>query len=140
MIVSRYLAGFLIGTVVGVLNEWVHKDWQPCYQKPDQTCVLTCGICNAYGWAVLGMTAYFDLCLHFKVPTALMLLAIGPVLGAMECAMGKISMWWFNEQRWKYDDWRIPLCNGSVSIVSTVYFTIAGFAYWFLYKNYIMNL
>jgi hypothetical protein len=138
---ARYLASFAIGTVVGVLNEFVQKPHQPCYQRPDYSHTLTCGTANVYGWSVLALTAYFDFMVKLKAPTLLTLLAVSPILTVLEALMGAISQWYFGEKRWEYPQSYYPFCGGTVSHVSVAYFAVAGVFYWLvLYKPLISKL
>jgi hypothetical protein len=135
------LAAFAIGTVCGVLNEYVQKPHQPCYQRPEYSHFLTCGACNVYGWSVVALTGYFDLMTRLRVPPAILLLAVSPILTVLEAAMGVISQWYFKEQRWCYPASYYPACGGTVSLVSGVYFAVAGVLYWYvLYKPLISKL
>lgn len=137
----RYLAAFAVGTVLGVLNEYVQKPHQPCYQRPDYSHFLTCGAANVYGWSLVALTGYFDLMSKFKAPAILTLLAVSPILTVLEAAMGVISQWYFKEQRWCYPASYYPACGGTVSLVSGVYFALAGVLYWYLlYKPMISKL
>lgn len=138
---TRYLASFAIGCVVGVLNEYAQKPWQPCYQRPDYSHTLTCGACNVYGWSIIALTAYFDLMKKLRAPTILTLLAISPILTALEAVMGEISKWYFGEQRWKYPPSYCPACGGTISLVSALYFAVGGVVYWAaLYRPFISKL
>jgi hypothetical protein len=137
----RYLVAFAVGTVVGVLNEYAQKPQQDCFQRPNYSHILTCGAANVYGWSTLALTAYFDLAVRLKAPTVLILLAVSPVLTALEAAMGAISQWYFGEQRWCYPPSYYPAFGGTVSLVSAAYFALAGAAYWYiLYKPAISKL
>lgn len=137
----RYLTAFAVGTVVGVLNEYAQKPHQPCFQKPDYSHILTCGAANVYGWSLLALTAYFDIMIKFRIPSILILLAVSPVLTALEATMGAISKWYFKEQRWRYPSGYYPACGGTVSLVSSAYFAVAGVLYWFvLYKPLISKI
>jgi hypothetical protein len=135
------LAAFAVGTVCGVLNEYVQKPHQPCYQRPDYSHFLTCGSANVYGWSTVALTGYFDLMTKLKAPTVLILLAVSPILTALEAAMGAISRWYFKEKRWCYPASYYPACGGTVSLVSGLYFAAAGVLYWYiLYKPLISRL
>jgi hypothetical protein len=137
----RYLAAFAVGTVIGVLNEFIQKPHQPCYQRPDYSHFLTCGAANVYGWSILTLTAYFDLMKKIGSPTVLTLLMVSPVLTALEAGMGEISKRYFGEQRWKYPSSYYPACGGTISLVSGLYFAVAGIVYWYaLYKPLISKL
>ena len=126
----RYLTAYAIGSCIGVLNEYIQKPEQSCYVRPDYSHILTCGACNVYGWSVLGLTAFFDGARAVKVPTALTILAIGPVLSLLELCTGMISKWYFGEQRWKYPETYCPIGDGYISLVSSAYFAVAGLLYW----------
>jgi hypothetical protein len=135
MLGVRYLTTFLVGAVVGIFNEFVQKPHQPCYQRPDLSSVLTCGAANVYGWSLVALTAYFDVCGRFRVPTALTLLMVGPLLAGIEASMGVVSQAYFKEQRWKYPDSYLPACGGTISLLSSLYFAAGGLLYYFaLYK------
>lgn len=128
----RYLVAYSVGTVIGVLNELVQKPEQPCYAAcPDYSCILTCGACNVYGWSILALTAYFDAMNRIKAPTALTLLLVAPILTGLEAVCGKISGWYFKEQRWKYPPSYLPAVDGYISLVSSLYFAIGGIVYYY---------
>lgn len=128
----RYLVAYAIGTVAGVCNEYFQKSHQPCYQNPNYGHVLTCGAANVYGWSVLALTAYFDLAVRYKAPMWMVLGCIAPLLTLLEALSGKISKWYFKEQRWKYPDSYIPAVDGYISVVSSLYFAVAGVGFWYL--------
>lgn len=137
----RYLVAYAIGTVVGVVNEFLQKPHQPCYTNPKYSHTLTCGAANVYGWSLVALTGAFDLAVACKAPTWLPLVMVAPVLTATEALAGKISGWYFGEQRWKYPPNYLPACNGYISALSSLYFAIAGIAYWFgAYKPLISKL
>lgn len=137
----RYLAAYATGTIAGVLNEHIQKPTQPCYTNPNYSHILTCGLANVYGWSVLALTTYFDLATHYKIPTAATLLCISPILTILEAIMGKISHWYFGEQRWCYPPSYYPACDGYISLVSALYFGIGGALYWaLLYRPFISKL
>ena len=128
---TRYLAAYAIGMVIGVINEHVQKPFQPCYQVPDYTHVLTCGVANVYGWSLVGLTMAFDILGRAtRIPTSMVLLAMPAILTALEATMGEISKWYFGEQRWKYPPEYCTAFGGTISIVSSAYFAIAGMLYW----------
>ena len=139
----RYLAAYSTGAAVGVFNELVQKPNQPCFSgNPDYSCTLTLGGANVYGWSVLAMTVYFDAAKVLKIPTPVTLLLIGPMLAVLECAMGKISKAYFKgPQRWKYPDSYCPACDGYISLMSSLYFSVMGLAYWFVvYRPFISKI
>lgn len=132
----RYLTAFAIGTVVGVLNEFFQKPDQPCYScDPSYSCTLTCGAANVYGWCAVAMSIYFDVAKAVRAPTALTLLLIGPLLTICEAVAGAISGAYFGEQRWKYPPHYLPAYKGYVSLVSGLYFTVAGIVYYLFYTK-----
>lgn len=135
----RYLVAFAIGTVLGVINEHIQKPHQPCYQNPSYSHVLTCGAANVYGWSLVALTAYFDLMVKFKASTVLILVTVPIVLTGLEACMGAISKWYFGEQRWCYPASYYPACGGTVSVVSGIYFAIAGVLYWHTIYKYIVS-
>lgn len=139
----RYLTAFAVGSVAGTLNELYQKPSQLCFEaNPPWSCTLTLGTANVYGWSILVLTAYFDLARRIRLPTAATVLAIGPILAALECVMGKVSMAYFGPpQRWKYPEWYCPACDGYISLVSTLYFAAIGAAYFFfLYRPLISKI
>lgn len=128
----RFLTSYAIGTVVGVLNEYYQKGHQPCYQNPDYSHVLTCGLTNIYGWTLLALTAYLDVMTKvLKLPTILTLGIMLPLPTILELIMGQISKWYFKEQRWKYPPSYYPAFGGTVSLLSGIYFAIGGLIFWF---------
>lgn len=137
----RYLVAYSIGTVIGVLNELFQKPEQPCYSSnPSYSCALTCGAANVYGWSLVALSAYFDISKAVKMPTALTLILIGPVLTLCEAICGKISGAYFGEQRWKYPKSYLPACDGYISVVSSLYFAVAGLVYYFAYDRVISKI
>lgn len=137
----RYLVAYAIGTVAGVVNEFLQKPQQPCYQNPNYGHIFTCGAANVYGWSTLAMTAYMDAASKIGTPTWLILACIAPLLTLLEAISGKISKWYFKEQRWKYPDSYIPAVDGYVSVVSSAYFAAAGVAFWYLlYKPFVSKI
>lgn len=138
---SRYLAAYAVGTVVGIVNEYAQKSYQPCYQDPNYSHVFTLTASNIYGWSVLAMTAYFDLMARLKAPSALTILMIAPLLTAVEAIGGGLSRWCFKEERWRYPKNYLPFFGGTVSVVSSLYFAVGGFLYWWLvYKPFVSRL
>jgi hypothetical protein len=137
----RYLTAYAIGTVFGVLNEYVQKPHQPLYNVPNYSHFMTCGAANLYGWSLLSLTAYFDLMEHAGAPAALSILAVSPMLTILEAIFGAVSKWYFKEQRWKYPDSYFPALGGTISLVSGMYFGIVGVLYWLaLYRPFISKL
>lgn len=133
---ARYLLAYIVGSTAGILNEFFQKPDQPCFLAPRKSCMLTWGGANVYGWSVLALTAFFDVAVSFNVPTIFTILAIGPLLAALECAFGKVSKKVFGPpQRWKYPDHYCTACEGYISVLSTLYFEVLGIVYWYgLYK------
>jgi hypothetical protein len=138
----RYLIAYAIGSVVGIVNETYQKPNQRCIDDPNKSCIITLGIANVYGWALSALTVFFDIAIQLKIPTLLILLCVGPLLAVLECAFGKISKAYFGPpQRWKYPDWYCTACDGYISVLSTVYFGLAGVAFWFLlYKPILLHI
>lgn len=137
----RYLSAFAVGTVVGVINEYIQKPYQPCYQDPKFSHFLTCGSANVYGWGLLGLTLYMDAMFAIRLPTILVVLSIGPVLSLLEGVMGGVSRWYFGEKRWDYPEKYYPMLGGTVSLVSGAYFAIGGILFWgLLYKPIISKI
>ena len=137
----RYLTAYAIGTVAGVCNEFLQKPHQPCYQNPNYGHILTCGAANVYGWSVMALTGYFDLAVKLKIPTWIVLTCVAPLLTLLEALSGKISKWYFKEQRWKYPKSYIPFSDGYVSVVSSAFFAIVGIGYWYaLYKPMVSKM
>ena len=93
---------------------------------------------NVYVYALLIITIIFELMgsNNFKTLTSsvignlLLFIFLFVIISILECIFGKISNVYHNgHQTWKYSPKMIPFCNGYVSVVTSLYFTIFIFLY-----------
>ena len=137
------LSAYAVGMVVGGINEFIQKPKQVCFMKnPPYNCALSYGGSSVYGWSLVALTAVLDLnrtSLH--LPGWVVALSMGPILAALECAMGQVSWAYFKERKWEYPKHYLPTCNGYISLLSTAYFAVGGILYWkLIYQPMISKL
>jgi hypothetical protein len=139
----RLLAAYAIGLVIGAINEYVQKPKQECFmKKPPQTCALTYGGSNVYGWSLVVLTLFLDMNeRHLHLPAWLCTPVIAASLAGLECVMGQVSMMYFKTKKWEYPTHYVTACDGYISVLSTAYFAVGGLAYWkLLYNPLIKNI
>lgn len=136
---ERLATVFGIGALSGIVNELVQNPNHWCITSPNAKAVVTCTVGNIYGYSAVAATLLFDAAAKRNVPWWLQVLAATLVVSGIEGVSGAVSKKFHNgKQTWKYPPCWGPLFGGSVSLVSTAYFSVGIMAfYWLIYKPFL---
>lgn len=129
---------YLFGAVIGILLEFIMSGskhhWISNFGlKP----VLSMTIFNIYGWGVLFFTAiisYYPNLISFAFQSLLTLflafVTLFTSISIFECVSGRLSkMILYGRQTWHHPKKWITCCDGYVSVISSLFFTCALFAF-----------
>lgn len=139
----RYASAFGVGAFAGIANELIQNPNHWCLDSPSLKAIVTFTVGNVYGWSVLITLVFFDMMRkHFpRVTSGIALVLIATVLvGLAEGLFGQISKKFHNGKKtWQYPDCWIPMFDGYVSVVSSLFFGLGLAAfYWLFYKPYLV--
>lgn len=135
----KYSSAFGVGACAGILNELIYNKDHWCISNPNWKVLLTATVGNLYGWATVISVTFFDIASRKGMSSWGQIAVATTLVAGMEGMAGFISKKFHNgEHKWQYPKSWIPLFDGYVSIVSTLYFGIGIAAFYFLfYKPYL---
>lgn len=122
------ISTFIFGSIIGIISELIvrGKDHH-CYKDFNINCLLSATIFNLYGYGLLLSKLYFD---NFgnKMNIIMSLFILSILMMGLECIGGKLSYWVNGRKNWNYDT--MSLCDGYVSIPTTLYFMVLIYLYY----------
>ena len=93
-----------------------------CVTNFQYKCLLSATIFNLYGWMALitSLILIYMNNINKIIPIILIILLI-PIV---ECIGGQFSHIVNGKKTWSYDHTYLPFCDGYVSLITTIYFSI----------------
>lgn len=129
---SKLFGAFIVGSVAGIIVEFINNPKHWCITHPGAKALATCTVFNMYGYGAVLAAVAFDWLGKRQVPWwAQILLASGMVIG-MEAIGGQVSkIYHGGKKTWNYPKSWLPFAGGSISVVSSIFFT-AGVALFYM--------
>lgn len=138
--ISKYLLVYFIAVLFGWIVESVAKRIPFCFSPLDLSCLFKGIFLNGHGIYLVLITFIYQKFLsnyiHMNQISSLVLLFIilFVSVGLFECLMGKISYLNYGVRTWNYDKYGLSACNGYISLVTTLFFSVGLFLYFiFIY-------
>jgi hypothetical protein len=135
---KKLFKAYIVGSIAGIVSEVINNPKHWCITHPGIKALATCTVFNMYGYAAVLATLAFDNMGKKKVPWWVQVLLASSAVIGMEAVGGRISkVYHKGKQTWKYPKSWVPFAGGSISIVSSVYFTLGVTLFYFLvYKPF----
>ena len=122
----RLLKTYVIGSVLGIFIELaIIGSSHRCVRNFDKGCIKS-AIFNLYGWVAILLTYLMDKTQQDYTQVILLSIIGIPII---ECLSGKLSFWSHGYQTWRYGENYIPMCDGYISIKSTLFFVLLAFLF-----------
>ena len=140
--ITRYASTFGIGALTGIANELIQNPNHWCLNSPNIKAIITISVGNVYGWGAIIALTFFDM-MHKYCPrlnSGILLILLATVLVSIsEGVFGQISKHFHNGiKTWQYPSCWVPMFDGYVSIVSSIFFGIGiSLFYYCFYKPYL---
>jgi uncharacterized membrane protein len=125
----------MIGLLIGYINESIFK--QEGFRMNYENFIF-----NIYGWFLVLITLLTELLIkggikyNKPIDYLITLPIVFTILILFECIAGQISHKWYKMKTWDYNNlFKFTICDGYVSLIPTIFFTIGVMIYIYLYIN-----
>lgn len=130
---SRYFGVFVFGSLAGIVNEFIHKKGSEITNLNDPKTLVSATVANLYGWTALACVYFFDSVPGLGMPLSVL---VGTLIAVSIEAVGGVLSEKFHggKRSWTYPQSWIPFFGGSVSVISSLYFSFLILALYVMFK------
>lgn len=131
---TRLAASFGVGACAGIINELLQNSNHWAIVNPSWKVPVVATVGNIYGYTTVAATCLFDYGTKKGISSWLQIVMATVLAVSIEGIAGAISKKFHNgEKKWNYPKSWIPIFDGYVSVVSTLYFGLGVAAFYYLF-------
>ena len=137
---TRYAASFGVGACAGIITELAQNSTHWAIVNPSWKVPVIATVGNIYGYTTVAATCLFDYCAKKGISPWIQITAATLLAVTIEGFAGAISKRFHNgEKKWSYPKSWIPIADGYVSVVSTLYFGMGVAAFYYLFYKPLLS-
>ena len=125
--IDRLLFVYIVASLLGILFELtISGGKHHCLSgNPKSNCFLSATVFNVYGWGAVLLYSLIEY-INPETPSDNLLVLVLCIIAIslFECIAGQISLAFYKEKTWNYDNAAYTFCSGYVSLKSIFTFTV----------------